>query len=414
MQNNLTGGICIIAGEASGDSQAALLIKSLKEEIKNRNLPEKNFWGACGPLMRHEGVENIISVEDLAAFGLVEIITQYPTISNCYKKILNEIKIRKPEAVILIDYPGFNLKLLQDVYALGNTAIYHIPPKAWSHGIGRTQILKEYSHLVTSILPFETNFFKEHGVNTFYAGNPLKDNVDKYIELNSLKKVPYKIGLLPGSRKSEIKRLLPLLIEAFILLFEKENRITGAIPIANTLEPNFVKKIAYDTALRLGFNKEWIDKYISFGVGNAYEVMATSSYAWVCSGTATLETAFFNTPMCVVYKVSPITSYIAKKLIFVKYVSLVNLTIDKEAIPEYLQTMAQPPNLVNHALKIFNDHEYVNQILSDIKIVQQAYPKNAGKNAANAILTCIEKYNIPNTNKFKLHKENWNQNEKGQ
>lgn len=409
MKHVLNGGICIIAGEASGDAQATLLIKALKEEIQHRNLPTKNFWGACGPLMRQEGVEDIINVEDLAVFGLIEIISHYPKISFCYKKILNEIKMREPEAVILIDYPGFNLKILQDIYALGNTAIYHIPPKAWSHGKRRTQILKEYCHLVTSILPFETTFFKENGVNTFFAGNPLKDNVDAYLASHQIKKVPFKIGLLPGSRKNEIKRLLPILIESFILLFEYEKSLTGAIPIANTLNPDFVKEIAYLTAKNLGFSKEWIDERISFGIGNAYEVMATSSYAWVCSGTATLETAFFNTPMSVIYKVSPVTAFLGRRLIVVKYVSLVNLTENAEIIPEYLQEDAKPENLVNHALKIFRDKEYENQMLTNFKKVQQAFPKNAAKNAANAILDCIEKYNVPNLNKFKFHKENRNQ-----
>jgi lipid-A-disaccharide synthase len=409
MKHILKGGICVIAGEASGDTQAELLIKAIKEEAQNRQIPPKKFWGSCGPLMRKEGVEDVIRVEDLAVFGLVEIISHYPTISTCYKKILNEIKIREPEAVILIDYPGFNLKLLQDVYALGNTVIYHIPPKAWSHGSKRTEILKEYCHLVTSILPFETNFFKSHGVNTYFAGNPLKDNVDEYIASHNTKKIPYKIGLLPGSRKNEIKRLLPILIESFILLSQKETRITGAIPIAQTLEPNFVKDIAYKTAQILGYSNEWINQKISFGIGNAYEVMATSSYAWVCSGTATLETAFFNTPMCVIYKVSPLTAYIGRKLIVVKYVSLVNLTENTEIIPEYLQELAQPNNLVNHALKIFHDKQYENKMLEGLQKVQLAYPSNAAKNAANEILNCIKKYNNPNINKFNYHKENRSQ-----
>lgn len=406
MKPILNGGICIIAGEASGDAQGALLVKALKEEFQNKGIEQKSFWGSSGPLMRNEGVEDIIRVEDLAVFGLVEIISHYPVISSGYKKILNQIKVRKPEAVILIDYPGFNLKLLQDIYALGNTVIYHIPPKAWSHGKKRTELLKEYCHLVTSILPFETKFFKDNGVNTFFAGNPLKDNVDQYIAKHNIKKVPYKVGLLPGSRKSEIKKLLPILIESFILLSKEENKITGAIPIAQTLDPNFVKDIAYSSAIALGYSKEWIDQKISFGIGNAYEVMSTSSYAWVCSGTATLETAFFNTPMCVLYKISPITAYIAKKLIFVKYVSLVNLTENTEIIPEYLQEMAKPIHLVTHALKVFNDKDYENNMLNSFKKVQNAFPKNAAKNAACEIIKCIEKYNVPNLNKFKYHREN--------
>ncbi|KAB8037116.1 lipid-A-disaccharide synthase [Silvanigrella paludirubra] len=406
MQSNLNGGICIIAGEASGDAQGALLVKALKEEYQNKNVNEKTFWGSSGPLMRKEGVEDIIKVEDLAVFGLVEIISHYPVISACYKKILNEIKVRKPEAVILIDYPGFNLKLLQDVYSLGNTVIYHIPPKAWSHGKKRTELLKNYCHLVTSILPFETQFFKDNGVNTFFAGNPLKDNVDEYLSKNKTIKVPFKIGILPGSRKNEIQKLLPILIESFVMLSEKESKITGAIPIAPTLDPNFVKDIAYKSASNLGYTKEWIDQKISFGVGNAYEVMSTSSYAWVCSGTATLETAFFNTPMCVIYKISPITAYIARKLIFIKYVSLVNLTENSEIIPEYLQEMAKPIYLVNHALKVFHDKDYETKMLINFQKVQNVFPKNAAKNAAQEIIKCIDKYNVPNLNKFKYHREN--------
>lgn len=400
-----TGSICIIAGEASGDAQGALLIKALKEEIKIRNLLLDNFWGSCGPLMKREGAEDIIKVEDIAVFGLVEIISHYSIISNAYKKILNEVKIREPKIVILIDYPGFNLKLMQDIYALGNTVIYHIPPKVWSHGLNRLQILKNYSHLVTSILPFEVDFFKKNNVNVSFIGNPLKDKVDDFILNNKINKVPFKIGLLPGSRKNEIKKLLPILIESFILLSKKEKHLTGALPIANTLDPNFVKEIAYQEAKRLGYSNEWINNRINFGIGNAYEVMASSSYAWVCSGTATLETAFFKTPMCVIYKVSPLTGWFAKRLIMVKYVSLVNLIRNAEVIPEYLQENAKAENLVNHALKVFHNNKYENEIINELEKISQDFPKNAAKNAAHAILDCFIKFDVPVLEKFRMHNQ---------
>jgi lipid-A-disaccharide synthase len=398
------GGICIVAGEASGDLQAALLIKSLKEEFKNKNIKNSFFWGSCGPNMRQEDVDEIIRVEDLAVLGITEIISHYSQISAAYKKLLNQIIVRKPDAVILVDYPGFNLRLLQDTYALGLTTIYHIPPKAWSHGAYRTEILKKYSHLVTSILPFETNFFNEHKVNAYFVGNPLKDNIDEYIFKNPIKKVPFKIGLLPGSRKSEINRLLPILIESFILIAKENESIIGAIPIAPTLDINFVKNVAYQTANLHNYSKEWIDKKIEFGLNNAYEVMSSSSYAWVCSGTATLETAFFNTPMSVIYKTSSISAFIIKKIIKVKYVSLVNLTANKEVVPEFLQEDAQPKNLVSHALKIFSDKQYTQGMVQEFESIKNQFPHNAGKNAAIAILKCIEKYNYPGVNKFALHK----------
>ncbi|WP_186648515.1 lipid-A-disaccharide synthase [Fluviispira vulneris] len=409
MEQILPGGICIIAGEASGDAQAALLIKALKAEIKERGLPDKNFFGCAGPLMRNEGVECVVTVEDLAVFGLTEIISHYDKISKLYKKILHEIKIRCPEAVIFVDYPGFNLRLIQEVYALGITTIYHIPPKVWAHGSKRTKILQENSYLVTSILPFEIQYFKERGVNAKFIGNPLKDAVDDFLKINSKDKVPNKIAILPGSRKNEIKNLLPLLIESFINLHERLDKVTGAIPIAKTLDPNFVKKIAYQTAEKFGRTKEWIDDKISFGIGNAYEVMNSSSYAWVCSGTATLETAFFSTPMSVFYKVSTITGLILKKILKVKYISLVNLATNRETIPEYIQENALAVNLVNHALKLLNDSEIRTDMINELVEIQKMFPKNSAKNAAQAMLNTIEQYNIPYEHKFKLHKETWNQ-----
>ncbi|MGY3802861.1 lipid-A-disaccharide synthase [Pigmentibacter ruber] len=399
------GGICVVAGEASGDIQASLLIEALNAESAKKNLTRFHFWGSAGPHMRNLGVEDIVKVEDLAVFGLTEIISHYSLISNAYKKILKEIIVRKPIAVILIDYPGFNLKLLQDIYALGITVIYHIPPKAWSHGKKRTEILREYTHLVTSILPFETNFFNDNKVNTVFVGNPLKDNVDHYLKEHQVKKIPFRIGILPGSRKSEIKTLLPLLVESFIELKKIEPKVTGDLPIAPTLNPNFVKSIVYNTAQKFGFNQQWINDNITFGVGNAYDVMARSSYAWVCSGTATLETAFFNTPMSVFYKLAPLTAYVAKKVIKVKYVSLVNLSENKEIIPEYLQENATTENLVSHALKVFNDEQYAKNILQGLEKVRKTFPPNAAQNAAIAILDCIEKYNVNSELKFKLHHE---------
>ncbi|KAB8028462.1 lipid-A-disaccharide synthase [Fluviispira multicolorata] len=407
MEQNLSSGICIIAGEASGDAQASLLIKAMKDEFKARDLPEKHFFGCAGPLMRNEGFDCIINVEDLAVFGFTEIISHYSVISKLYKKILQEIKIRKPEVVIFVDYPGFNLRLIQEVYALGFTTVYHIPPKAWSHGEGRTKILQENSHLVTSILPFEIQFFKERGVNAKFIGNPLKDAVDAYLTSHPNKKVPYKIGMLPGSRKSEIKKLLPLLIEAFINLSERLDKVTGAIPIAKTLDPNFVKDIARKTAEQFGRSKEWLEEKISFGIGNAYEVMNTSSYAWVCSGTATLETAFFSTPMSVFYKVSPITAMIVKRILKVKYISLVNLATNRETIPEYIQENALAINLVNHALKLLNDIEIRSEMIGELVEIQKMFPENSANNAAKEIINTIEKYDVPLEQKFRIHKDIW-------
>jgi lipid-A-disaccharide synthase len=318
------------------------------------------------------------------------------------------IEIRRPLAVIFIDYPGFNLKLLQDVYSLGMTTVYHIPPKVWSHGLDRAGLLKNFCHLIISIFPFEEPFFKRLQIPVSFVGNPLCDQVDSYLVAHPQDKVPYKIGLFPGSRKSEIKNLLPLLVESFLKLWNVENKVTGALPIAKTLDPLFVKSIAIKTALSFGYSEQWLCEHLSFGKGNAYDVMATSSYAWVCSGTATLETAFFHTPMSVVYKVSPLTAYIVKKIIFVKYVSLVNLIADQEVIPEYLQENATCENLVSHARKLLTSQEAQNEMQKKLYDMKALFPKNAAQNAAKKISDCIKNYDVCSDLKYHRHRTSWN------
>ena len=397
--------ICIIAGEASGDMHGALLVKALQNELN-----ASKFWGIAGPLMREAGVEAFIQTDNLAVFGISELLSQYFLISRCYKQIRYEISKRKPDAVIFIDYPGFNLRLIQDVYALGITTIYHIPPKAWSHGANRASILRDAAYLVTSILPFEIPFFKAKGVSISFVGNPIKDAVKEYLEQHKITssetaRVKYRIGLLPGSRANEIKKLLPILIEAFIKLHQKIDKVTGMIPIAPTLDPNFVKEIAYKAAHASGVTTEWLNKHVSFGMGNAYEVMSSSHYAWVCSGTASLETAFFNTPQSVVYKVSPLTAYVARKIVVVKYVSLVNLIANKEVVPEFLQERATAANLVEHAYNMLTSAKAGPEMTAQFQHIAAKFPPHAAQNAAKEILECIKTYDLPFSEKFKY--QNW-------
>lgn len=390
--------ICLVAGEASGDAQGALLVKALKKK-----LPNVHFWGAVGPLLRQEGVESVVQVEDLAAFGLLEIVTQYPVIAAAYKKLLAAIMRRRPQAVIFIDYPGFNLKLIQDVYLLGITTIYHIPPKAWSHGENRSHILRDYCYLVTSILPFEVEFFKKKKVPIQFIGNPLKDHVDKYISIHGNEKKDHQIGLFPGSRKGEIQRVLPVLIEAFIKLYQIESRVRAHLPIAPTLSSDFVKHIVYASAQSKGFQKEWVDQHIQISFGNSYDVMKSSSYAWVCSGTAVLETAFFNTPMSSFYKLNPITFWIGKKLVkTIKYITLVNLCADKMIVPEFLQDEMTPENLVDHALLMLQNDSARNQMILELDGIKKLFPSNAAENAACAIANCIAKYDLSLPEKFHM------------
>ncbi len=394
--------ICIVAGEASGDVQGALLVRALKKESNHAT-----FWGITGPALREEGVETVCKVEDLSVMGYSEILPKYHVISKNYKKILNEIRKRNPTAVIFIDYPGFNLRLVQDVYNSGITTIYHIPPKAWSHGAHRTSILKNYCYLVTSILPFEFEFFKAKNIPIKFVGNPLKDQVDEFIALHPTNKQPYHIGILPGSRENEIKKLLPTLIEAFLEIHKADNQFVAHIPIASTLPKEFINLLINDIKAKFNLNDSWFEEKIKITYGNAHEVMNFCEYAWVCSGTATLETTFFSTPMCIMYKVSPITYYLAKKFLKIKYVSLVNLCMDSLIVPEFLQDMANPKNLIDHALFLLKNKEAKMKMIAQLEEVKSLFPPHAAQNAAQEIMQCIAKYEMPFSEKFHLHRKNW-------
>lgn len=394
--------ICVVAGEASGDAQGALLVRALQ-----RQFPNAKFWGSAGPLMRSNGVESLVDVEQLATMGLVEIISHYPEISKNYKVLLCAIQHRQPDVVIFIDYPGFNLKLLQDVYFLGVTTIYHIPPKAWSHGAERSLILKDFSYLVTSVLPFEVDFFRKWQVPVHFVGNPLRDDVEQNIAQHGNKKIPFQVGILPGSRQGEIKRILPTLIQSFIQLHSMENRVRGRLPIAPTLDYGFVSKIVYDTAQECGVSKEWIDQHIRMSIGDSYDVMRTSSYAWVCSGTAVLETAFFETPMSSFYKMNPLTFWIAKKIIkSIDYVTLVNLCANRLLVPEFLQNEFNPNNLVLHAFSLLSQESAWKKMSCELGQIKSLFPLGAAQNAAHLIANCILKYKgLPLAQKIRLKKE---------
>ncbi len=396
--------LCIVSGEASGDAQGALLIKALKEELElTSGVSISSIWGAAGPHLEKEGVEKLVDIEDLAVMGLAEILPKYLKISSAYKILRDQILIRKPIAVIFIDYPGFNLRLMREVYNLGITTIYHIPPKAWSHGEKRTELLRQYCYLVTSILPFETNFFKEKNVNVKFIGNPLKDSIDKFMAKNPTAKAEHKIAILPGSRENEIKKLLPILIEAFVELHKTENQLEAYIPIAINVSKKFVFSLIADIKKALLIDNEWFENKIKIGFGNAYSVLNECSYAWVCSGTASLEAAFFKIPMSVMYKISPITAFFAKRFLKIKYVSLVNLCTNKETVPEYLQENANAKNLIDHALFILKNKTAKQKMIQELEEIRAMFPSHAVINAAKEIANCIHNFNIATSEKFHIH-----------
>ncbi len=384
------GGVCIVTGEPSGDVQASLLLAELKKQLPN----EPHFWGIGGQYLKKNGFECVSDIEELSVMGASEVLQQYLQISKTYKNILFEIQKRQPKVIILVDYPVCNLKLAERVTELGFKVIYYIPPKVWSHGISRVQKLKKYTNLLISILPFEEAFFHSYSIPTKFVGNPLYDEVNRYLSshTDTVLKTKNKqiIGILPGSRKPEILRLLPLMLESFIELNKKNSNTVAYVAVAKNLSKSYVENIFINTCKQLNISPATVSEKVYFIENNTYEVIQNADYAWVCSGTATLEVGLFKTPMSAIYKVSSLTAFIARIIIKVPYVSLVNLCLNKAIIPEFLQTDATVNNLVNHASQILNDVSERKKMITGFEELRKLFHPHAAERAAQEVVNFLE------------------------
>jgi lipid-A-disaccharide synthase len=407
---SVSGGVCIIAGEASGDAQIAPVIAELRDVLENAGAHGVAFWGAAGPKMRELGVEPIVRVEDIAVMGFTEIVPAYFRIQDAYQKLLNEVETRNPLAVILVDYAGFNLRFAKDVFQRGGTVVYHVPPKVWARSYGRVSQLRDYTHLVTAILPFEERLLRSEGINARFVGNPLCDSVRDFRTSHSGEKVvssdTVNIAVLPGSRKAELERLIPLYVQA---LFELEKRLSkkvmAKIPVASTLSNDYVLRLLARSAASCQIPQEWVQEHIGLEGSGVYPVLASADYCWVCSGTAALETAFFEVPNAVAYRMSWPSALLMKALMNVHWVSLGNLCAGRELVPEFLQHRATVENLVNHAYGMLTNASARNLMRAELHELERQFPGNAARVAANEICKTILSHLMPADDKFRKHAE---------
>lgn len=407
----LEDGICVIAGEASGDLQAAHLVRALRTELKTIGLGDVPFWGAAGPLLRAEGVHALVRTEDLAVMGQIEVVRSYPRISRAYHDLLDAVDRLHPIAVICVDYPGFNLRFARDAFQRGRIVLYHICPKVWAHGWKRVEALRENTHLVTCILPFEEDMLRKAGLNACFVGNPLRDAVAEFQSARAnvaAFRAPgvRRIGIVPGSRRMEIETLMPVLVEALAKLQNAcpEFRIEGLLPVAPTLSLEWVRGKVLDAARLIGRDEAWVEASVTFERGGAYPVFAEADYGWVCSGTAALEASFFGMPMSVLYRVHPLTFAIGRRLVSIKWVSLVNLAVQREVVPEFLQEQASAENLVAHARRMLTDPAAREAMCNGLRDVRESFPRHAFAAASRQMVETLRTFALPEDERFRLHR----------
>lgn len=359
----------IIAGEASGDLHGSNLVKELKKLDATATI---RCWG--GDLMQQAGGDLVKHYRDLAFMGFVEVVSNLKTIFANLKFCKEDILHFNPDALILIDYPGFNLRIAKWAKQQNLKVIFYISPQVWAWKENRVKMMKKCIDKMLVILPFEKEYFKNKwNWDVEYVGHPLVEVIESY-KLQAASHEPSKpiVALLPGSRKQEIAKKLPIMLEA----------------VQSFPEYEFV--IAQAPSLDESFYKPFTDPYpnVSSVKNKTYDLLLRSKAALVTSGTATLETALFGVPEVVCYKGSPVSYQIAKRLIKVKFISLVNLIMNRLVVHELIQNDLTPANLAAELKHLLTDPVRINELKKDYSDLKKILSEggNASAKAAKSVV----------------------------
>lgn len=353
--------IVIIAGEESGDKHAAELVKQLQgfdESI--------HFTGIGGNHLQAAGVNLLSDLARHGVTGIFEVLRHVRVICSTFKAIKTHLETTKPDLLILVDYPGFNLRLAKFAkQKLGLRILYYISPQIWAWKANRIQAIRAYVDHMAVILPFEKKIYQEAKVPVSFVGHPLVENLllDKNPQaLRQALNLPLDkrlIALLPGSRRNEINQLLPILVATAKKLAQEFSDLHFVIPIARSLN----RKLITDYFHHSSFT-------ISFIEGQAQAVMACSDCVVVASGTASLECALLAKPMCIIYKATTLTYYIGTKLIKVKYLGLCNLLLNGMVVPELLQDDCNPHELAKTIVELLTNEPMKNRLCKRLQTLK--------------------------------------------
>jgi lipid-A-disaccharide synthase len=372
----------MVAGEVSGDTHAADVIRQLK--LKNKKI---KIFGMGGPQMAKAGMEVREDLTKQALIGFWEVLKHYPWIKKRFDQCVRWLEQEKPDLLFLVDYPGFNLRLAQKAKALGIPVCYYVAPQVWAWHKSRVVLIRQVVQKLLVILPFEGKFFLKEKVPAVYVGNPLLEemNFKKMSRLKAIKKYGIEgekfplVCVMPGSRKGEIEKIWPLCVKASRLLRQK-------YPDAGFIVPR-PASLSLDDYRGLGPEDSFF-----FVEAPAYDLRNVCDLAWVKSGTSTLETALLKTPMTVVYKVSSLSAFLAKRFLKIPYVSLVNILAKKRLLVELLQEKATPEALLKETLNMMENPKVRKAQISGFSIIQKQLSGSSGasRKAAGEIFKLLE------------------------
>lgn len=353
--------LLVVAGEASGDHHGALLLSELR-----RLCPDLDCYAAGGPELARSGARIVVPMDRLNVMGFFEVVSRLSGVVSSYRTIIETVQKNRIRTAILIDFPDFNLILARKLKRMGVRIFYYVSPQLWAWRKGRVHSIRRLVDHMFVIFPFEEDFYRSNGVPVTYAGHPLLDSGFPSRAEKSLVREEFRVGpsspvivLAPGSRKGEVSRLYPRMIEAFLILRKTLPGLRALVPEAGSVPEETYAGIESRAGLP--------DSTLVRVRGRFREVMGAADCALVASGTATLETGLVGTPMVVVYAMHGGTYQIARLLIKVPAIGMVNLVSGRHVVPELIQNDATPERMAEESLRILVDEKRAEEMRKDLE-----------------------------------------------
>ena len=363
--------LAVVAGEASGDQHAASVVAELKKLS-----PQLEIFGIGGELLRGEGAELLFHARDLAIVGLFNVVRHLGMYRRVFATLIQRIEVEKPDVVLLVDYPDFNLRVARRCKEMGLKVVYFISPQIWAWRRGRVHDIARYVDHMLVILPFEEAFYREHNVKVTYVGHPIIDQIAG-VDRRERSGGALRVALLPGSRRREVDDLLPAMLEAVKIL-----------RAGRDVEPFIVQAPTIDRG-QLEALVAASDVHVPIVERDRGEAVAAADVAISSSGTATLEAAALGTPVVVMYRLGRLTYQLARYLVRLPYFSLVNIIAGREVVPELMQDEVTGPNIADAVARIVAPERYAQARRDMDEVRQKLGDRGASRRAAEAIMASV-------------------------
>lgn len=383
--------VMVVVGEPSGDAHAAELVRALRETDADAVW---KFYGATGPLLREAGVDTVVRSDDLAIMGIMEVGRVFSRFWRAFKLLKQAAFQSRPDAVILVDWPEFNLRLARTLHRNGIKVIYYISPQLWAWRSYRKRSVRRDVDLVLSILPFEKEWYSKRGINQVeFVGHPLAGEVEaaygreEFCRLLDLDPEKPLIALLPGSRGKELQRILPVMLDAAVEISQCDAEIQFVLVVAPSRSTEETESIL---ANHPGLVK--LKSQIRLVHHRTREALAASNVAAIASGTATLEAALLEAPMVIVYKESAINWHVLGRLINTDHYGLVNLVAGKRIVPELMQSEFTGSTLAAHLIALLEAEANQSMRKQLLKVAHHLGEGNASERAARKIVEALDSW----------------------